>query len=74
MPRLAGSDVARCAAIGRHGLRIIEELHLERPAEGHYLEGRTPFDHGDPRERSGILLAKLGKQTPGAAPVHHTAP
>lgn len=52
-------------------MRIIEELHLERPAEGHYLEGHTPFDHTDPTERSGILLAKLSKaETPGPGQVN----
>lgn len=47
--------------IGRGSMKVIEELHLERPSVGHYLETRTPFDHTDPRRRNGILLTKLTK-------------
>lgn len=51
-------DFAR--RIGR-GLEVLEERHLERPRDGHYLAGRTPFDHADPRERPGLLLARFVK-------------
>lgn len=58
-PQVLPWDIAH--RIDRTGMRIVEELHLERPQSGHYLAKRIPFDHDDPTERSGILLVKLTK-------------
>lgn len=47
--------------LGRGPLQVLEEVHLERPAHGHYLETHVAFDHKDLRPRNGTLLAKLTK-------------
>lgn len=58
-PQVLPWDLAH--RIGRESMEVIEEVHLERPVRGHYLETRTSFDHMDPRPRKGVLLVKLRK-------------
>lgn len=65
-PHVLPWDFAR--KLGQGTMEVIEEAHLERPASGHYLEQRTPFDHSDPRPRNGILLAKLTKRAAARRP------
>jgi ubiquinone/menaquinone biosynthesis C-methylase UbiE len=44
-------------------MRVVEQRHLERPADGtNYLDADIPFDHDRRTERSGILVAKMVKE------------